>query len=393
MSIESQSTDPSMDDEKRTDWLYIVALIIIAILGIIFSVFYVRPGDFNGLGTIAGVALASMMTGGLIGFLFGVPRRLQDGATPPPPANPEDEAERSLYAGNTNLEQISDWLTKIIVGVSLVELGSISTFIRDMGHSVALSMGMADTPAFPTAAIVLYIVCGFMIGYLWARLYLPKALNDSERSRRRLLRKIDALTKQNQADVKAMDLVRAQLADQAQRPTLDALKAAILGASTETRAYIFYLSENLRWKNWRDKKITMERTIPVFQALVASDTDSAYHRNFGQLGYALKDQRNPDFVEAEKMFTKAIEIRGSATDNDWHAYEANRAVCRVNIDPGFKANPRVAADPTTVAAVMADLRVGAQDPWSYEWLTKDLSVSAWLGLNQQLMPPPSSPTP
>lgn len=67
---------------------------------------------------VAGVALA---TGGMAGFLFGIPRSAQE---------PQGSAglpleQASEYKVNTNLEQISDWLTKIIVGIGLTQLGTV----------------------------------------------------------------------------------------------------------------------------------------------------------------------------------------------------------------------------------------------------------------------------
>src|ERR1700743_738960 len=60
------------------------------------------------------VAGASWGVGSVLGFLFGVPRlRTSTGAQPP-------VGDRSQFTPNTNLEQISDWLTKIIVGATLV---------------------------------------------------------------------------------------------------------------------------------------------------------------------------------------------------------------------------------------------------------------------------------
>ena len=44
----------------------------------------------------------------------------------------------------------------------------------------------------------------------------------------------------------------------------------------------------------------MERTAPVFLALIASDKDDTQHRYHGQLGYVLEDERTPDFAGAER---------------------------------------------------------------------------------------------
>ena len=55
-------------------------------------------------GTALLISSASMVIGALAGFLFGIPRTLEG----------DDEGHKSgtRYRANTNLEQISDWLTK-----------------------------------------------------------------------------------------------------------------------------------------------------------------------------------------------------------------------------------------------------------------------------------------
>src|SRR5215831_10896013 len=72
------------------------------------------------------IALASALGVGLIGFIFGVPFS-RDGAGAAPkvastPDRAESEGSFSAYRANTSLEQISDWLTKMLVGVGLVEI-------------------------------------------------------------------------------------------------------------------------------------------------------------------------------------------------------------------------------------------------------------------------------
>lgn len=77
-------------------------------------------------------AFACFSVGALIGFLFGIPRVLQQDVIPvskPAPSgvtatSPTTESSIDSYSlkVNTNLEQISDWLTKIFVGLGLVQL-------------------------------------------------------------------------------------------------------------------------------------------------------------------------------------------------------------------------------------------------------------------------------
>ena len=79
---------------------------------------------------------ACFTIGSMVGFLFGIPRILQreqpQGGTDPattatrtPPS--ESEGQHGAYSLriNTNLEQISDWLTKILVGAGLIQLQTL----------------------------------------------------------------------------------------------------------------------------------------------------------------------------------------------------------------------------------------------------------------------------
>ena len=99
----------------------------------------------------------------------------------------------------------------------------------------------------------------------------------------------------------------------------------------------------------------MERTIPVFDALIASDVEKRYHENWGQLGFALKDQRAPDWKPALDVLNTAIRIRGDAATNGHWLYEFNRALCRINADDNF-ANTKPSA-PDVAKAIRADLEV------------------------------------
>jgi hypothetical protein len=76
----------------------------------------------------------------------------------------------------------------------------------------------------------------------------------------------------------------------------------------------------------------MERTIPIFEALVKSDEGREFHMNFGQLGFALKDKREPDWKGAEIALTNAIGIRGSWRQNNFAMYEFNRALCLIELE-------------------------------------------------------------
>jgi hypothetical protein len=89
-------------------------------------------------GILLGVVVAGGAVGSFLGFLFGIPRLFQqafatalDGPSPSGErASPIPSAGRRFLSSNTNLEQISDWLTKIIVGIGLVESSKIAPFVK-----------------------------------------------------------------------------------------------------------------------------------------------------------------------------------------------------------------------------------------------------------------------
>jgi amino acid transporter len=110
------------------------------------------------------LALAAALVGAFAGFIFGIPKTVEGGAS---------AATTAAYQGNTNLEQISDWLTKILVGAGLVELKTIYSTLQAFGsqfikHPVLGSLGWVAAPAL----VIVYSLCGFLIAYLWARIYM-----------------------------------------------------------------------------------------------------------------------------------------------------------------------------------------------------------------------------
>jgi hypothetical protein len=68
----------------------------------------------------------------------------------PPSPLPGAGSEPVAFRGNTNLEQISDWLTKILVGVGLTQLGRVGGALDAIGVSVGPLLG--DSAAASTFA-------------------------------------------------------------------------------------------------------------------------------------------------------------------------------------------------------------------------------------------------
>jgi hypothetical protein len=147
------------------------------LVGYVAAAIYAVSGTFasgsNGwsvFGVGFAAASASLIAGALLGFLFGLPRVLEKAN-----ANPE-----RLLATNTNLDEISDWLTKILVGLGLVQLGKL---MRGMNHvATALVPGLGQAPGareFAFALLVYCVIDGFLVGYLWTRIVISIRLNEA----------------------------------------------------------------------------------------------------------------------------------------------------------------------------------------------------------------------
>ncbi len=142
------------------------------------------------LGVAAMLAGASLLLGGLVGFLFGIPRTLQKAMQPNGEEKDARETgpERVSYQANTNLEQISDWLTKIIIGVGLTQLTNIPGKLLQLADYVSAGLG-SSTSGRPFALVVIlyFTVSGFLFGYLWTRLFLAGELKKAEMNVSKLL--------------------------------------------------------------------------------------------------------------------------------------------------------------------------------------------------------------
>ncbi|WIX85510.1 hypothetical protein [Amycolatopsis sp. DG1A-15b] len=119
------------------------------------------------------LALAAFVIGVLAGFVFGLPRTVQG-------ERPKDDMGNSpSYLANTNLEQISDWLTKIIVGVGLVEAGSFATWFGRFSMNIGPTLADGTVGVVTAGAVLAYFApLGFLSGYLWARTFLVVTLKE-----------------------------------------------------------------------------------------------------------------------------------------------------------------------------------------------------------------------
>jgi CheY-like chemotaxis protein len=183
------------------------------------------PGYHLGNALIWGFGFC--VSGMLLGFLFAIPRILPAGAiiAPARPHNANGNGKRETDTGpgagsvlshpshspseiNSNLVEVSDWLTKIIVGVGLVELKHLPTAARGVADYIAPSLGLAPSMAAPVAGgiMLFYSVLGFLIGYLLTRIYLAVIIKWADNQ----VKNLNPVRLDNGTEIEASEMIRLQ---------------------------------------------------------------------------------------------------------------------------------------------------------------------------------------
>lgn len=193
----------------------LIALIAMTlpILGIIGILVYTGFSSTFGVGLLA--ALGAAAVGLLIGLLFGVPKAVSSGQvrqsaeikqvadqTVVSALPPKDQAalvqwkaasdaqqtgtgqtKASSFAPSTNLAEVSDWLTKLLIGASLVSLSKLGPPIGRLIDSIAGGLstgGSATGSAKVVAGAILfgYVAMGFLDGYILTTVWYQRELDE-----------------------------------------------------------------------------------------------------------------------------------------------------------------------------------------------------------------------
>ena len=387
-------------DKDRTSSIALQRLGVAMTVGAVAIVIYaLQVNSFLNFARVSMVGLlvggAALMTGGLLGFLFGIPHAsgvsepagqpsasqgTQQATLPTQGVQPAPApAQGASIRPNTNLEQISDWLTKILVGVGLTQITVIPDNIGQLATYIAKGFsGTTGPETFSLAVMIYFAVIGFLFGFLWTRLNLGHAMAEADMRailNRAVAQATNTTKTQAEADAQALALADSQLhpglhqapprpdeAAKAQTELITGFKAA----SPSARMTIFNQGRSQRRDNWQTAKDKVDLTIPVFRALIEADPGN--HRYHGQLGYALKDQTKPDWAAAETEFNKAIELRDKdANDRFGYPYEFNRALCRIQLG-------------MTPDKILPDLRATIKQD-QQEYIKNSPEILAWLKAN------------
>jgi hypothetical protein len=341
------------------------------------------------VGVMAGGA--ALLGGGLLGFLFGVPHSRDSAANEvhrEGAGSPNIEVDSATippatsYRHNTSLEQISDWLTKILVGVGLVEIKSISAHVWEVAVALRKSLGVTDgAEGFIVALLIYFSSCSFIFGFLWSRLYLLRWFREVDLQA--LGERISEIERRQLNDAKALALVNQQLNRAGDDPEASdhQIAEAIKSASTGARIQIFEQAKKISEAyDAEDRDLKIETVVAVMRALVASDVKERYHSNRAELSYALSRQKPPDLKAAEQQISKAIEIRDRQRLKGWKYYEMRRALYRILQDSNFRNG--APSDNAWREEILKDLRVahGQSEKWT-GWLDSQPDTKKWIGIN------------
>jgi hypothetical protein len=222
--IKPSSPPPANDTERERARILHKLVLLLSGLGAIAAVAVLASqghGYLAAIGICLLLTLAAFVSGGALGFLFALPRVLSDSAPAPAPipapvparapaaggaaapaatatataaatATARQAATARLLQSNTNLERISDWLTTMLVGVSLTQLNNVPRLMSEFQVFLAQSApvfggGEGETagarwlPMVGCLLLVLAVLAGFMAMYLYMRLVLVRLFLQAER--------------------------------------------------------------------------------------------------------------------------------------------------------------------------------------------------------------------
>lgn len=164
--------------------LFFLAIVLV---GLVLVMLGVSTGGSHGAALLW--ALACLVFGGTLGFLFGIPRVLQptpqSGTTGSnqQPGSSTDATLAPVYQQqvNTGLERVSEWLTTMLVGLGLAQLGSISTFLDKGGTALESVFGTgAYAKPFGQGLLVFFSLAGFLGSYMMTRLVVASAFGRAD---------------------------------------------------------------------------------------------------------------------------------------------------------------------------------------------------------------------
>ncbi len=157
-----------------TFWLALLALGL-PLIGAVWIFRFTTTPKYVAVGMLTG--LAALVSGCLIGFLFGVPRVVSSGQL-------RQQSDAPAYTPSSNLAEVSDWLTKLLLGAGLVQLTHLGGPIGTLINSVALGLapaigGVPGNSAKVMAGAILFtfVIAGFLDGFVVTTIWYQKRIS------------------------------------------------------------------------------------------------------------------------------------------------------------------------------------------------------------------------
>ena len=172
MANPTESTETG-DDLKDRRFVLVLTAVLVGFGLLAIACFEILSCDywcqrFKLFGAATALAGASFTFGALLGLLFGIPR----GST-----HDEKGSGSKGLATNTNLIQISDWLTKALVGVTLTQFYKIPTELMKISDFFKKDIGSGPVAV---AVLIHFATSGFLSGYLLTRVVLQQAFHRAD---------------------------------------------------------------------------------------------------------------------------------------------------------------------------------------------------------------------
>ncbi|MFN7215915.1 MULTISPECIES: D-Ala-D-Ala carboxypeptidase family metallohydrolase [unclassified Microcystis] len=260
---------------------------------------------FNGINTIY---LSLVLAGGLGGLLYSI---LLDG-----------ELELPSWSKKNPNNLNPGFLGEIFVGIggSLIAYQFLPQELRKPGD--------------PGLEITIFVT-GLVGGY-GGKAILDAAL-------KKVIKRIDTANEAKEiAESQAKELeektyirnlVNQQIQEGLNQSELSEMQEKLESATDDVKERAFNLAHDARSLGRRTLtfKDRVNRTIPIFEALVASDNNNPSYN--AELGYAYISSQPPDLDKAISYLDRAIELRipGALTEGDSWKYEMNRAIARIGL--------------------------------------------------------------
>jgi hypothetical protein len=155
------------------------------------------------IGALLGIA--SFISAFFTGTLFGMPKR--------------NNIKEGDYSLNNSLVEISEWLTKIIVGLGLVNLKEIPGYLSSLGEYVrASSKYEGQLVDIYTIGIVVYFgFLGLYIGYNYMRLVLSNKYKNADNKlleKRLEIARTEVKEAKNEIELKGKELIKIKSENQ-----------------------------------------------------------------------------------------------------------------------------------------------------------------------------------